>query len=91
MIISTVLCGSHLACIFNVDVVDEFTKQPEIFLTARPQQRLLLIVLHLQTRKSTCYSITAQGIFMQLLQSIMMAPKAIWSQMKEEFVPVCLH
>lgn len=50
MIISTALYGSHLACIFDVDVVDEFTKQPEIFLTACPQQRFLLIVLHLQTQ-----------------------------------------
>lgn len=33
---ASALCDSHLACVFNVDVVDEFTQQPEIFLTARP-------------------------------------------------------
>lgn len=47
------MCGGvarapHLAGVLDVDVVDEFAEQPEIFLTARPQQRLLFVVLHLQ-------------------------------------------
>lgn len=34
MIIRAALRGSHLAGVFNVDVVDEFTEKPEVFLTA---------------------------------------------------------
>lgn len=41
----------HLTGIFHVDVVDEFTEQPEVFFTALPQQWFLLIILHLQTHK----------------------------------------
>lgn len=36
MIISIVVWRSHLGRIFNVDVIDEFAEQPEVFLTARP-------------------------------------------------------
>ena len=39
----------YLAGILDVDVVDEFAQQPEVLLTAHPQQGLLLIVLHLHT------------------------------------------
>lgn len=43
--------SSHLAGVFDMDVVDEFTEQPEIFFTACFQQRLFLIILHLCTEK----------------------------------------
>lgn len=36
-----------LTGVFHVDVVDEFTEQPEVFLTARAEHRLLFKVLHL--------------------------------------------
>ena len=44
--------ASYLAGVLHVDVIDEFTEEPEVLLTARPQHGLLLKVLHLNTQQT---------------------------------------
>ena len=43
--------ASYLAGVLHVDVIDEFTEEPEVLLTARPQNGLLLKVLHLKAQQ----------------------------------------
>lgn len=50
---------SGLTGVFHVDVVDEFTEQPEVFLTARAEHGLLFEVLHLHQQHTQGVSMVA--------------------------------